>query len=82
MLHIVQSIAHKKKIVTDFENVLQMQRQLAANRDALAQGVGAAATALVDVWKAFAGPTRSPAAEEPHAESAESTVPALSQDSE
>ena len=46
---------------------------VASNRDALAQGVGAAASALVDVWKAFAGPdTQSPAAtEETHAESAE-----------
>ena len=42
--------------LTDFENVLDMQRQLASNRDDLAQGVGAAASALVDVWKAFAGP--------------------------
>ena len=42
--------------LTDFQNVLDMQRQLASNRDALAQGVGAAASALVDVWKAFAGP--------------------------
>jgi hypothetical protein len=50
-----------------------MQRQLASNRDDLAQGLGAAASALVDVWKAFAAPdTQSPAAEEPHAESAES----------
>ena len=58
--------------LTDFQNVLDMQRQLASNRDALAQGVGAAASALVDVWKAFAGPdTPSPAAEESHAESAE-----------
>ena len=58
--------------LTDFQNVLDMQRQLASNRDALAQGVGAAASALVDVWKAFAGPdTPSPAAEETHAESAE-----------
>ena len=50
---------------------------VAANRDALAQGVGAAASALVDVWKAFAGPdTQSPAAtEETHAESAESAEP-------
>ena len=49
--------------LTDFQNVLDMQRQLASNRDALAQGVGAAASALVDVWKAFAGPdTPSPAA--------------------
>ena len=49
----------------------------ASNRDALAQGVGAAASALVDVWKAFAGPdTPSPAAtEETHAESAESAEP-------
>ena len=56
---------------------LDMQRQLASNRDALAQGVGAAASALVDVWKAFAGPdTQSPAAtEETHAESAESAEP-------
>ena len=58
--------------LTDFQNVLDMQRQLASNRDALAQGVGAAASALVDVWKAFAGPdTPSPAAKETHAESAE-----------
>ena len=63
--------------LTDFQNVLDMQRQLASNRDALAQGVGAAASALVDVWKAFAGPdTPSPAAtEETHAESAESAEP-------
>ncbi|MBQ3811743.1 MAG: hypothetical protein II839_13115, partial [Kiritimatiellae bacterium] len=59
--------------LTDFQNVLDMQRQLASNRDDLAQGIGAAASALVGVWKAFAGPdTPSPAAEEPHAESAES----------
>ena len=62
--------------LTDFQNVLDMQRQLASNRDALAQGVGAAASALVDVWKAFAGPdTPSPAAEETHAESAETAEP-------
>lgn len=42
--------------LTDFENVLVMQRELASNRDELAQGVGYAASALVDVWKAFAGP--------------------------
>ena len=49
--------------LTDFQNVLDMQRQLASNRDDLAQGIGAAASALVDVWKAFAGPdTPSPAA--------------------
>ncbi len=63
--------------LTDFQNVLDMQRQLASNRDALSQGVGAAAAALVDVWKAFAGPdTQSPAAtEESHAESAENAEP-------
>ena len=62
--------------LTDFQNVLDMQRQLASNRDALAQGVGAAASALVDVWKAFAGPdTPSPTAEETHAESAETAEP-------
>ena len=62
--------------LTDFQNVLDMQRQLASNRDALAQGVGAAASALVDVWKAFAGPdTPSPAAEETHAEAAETAEP-------
>ena len=54
--------------LTDFQNVLDMQRQLASNRDALAQGVGAAATALVDVWKAFAGPDTP---SQPHVESAE-----------
>ena len=60
--------------LTDFENVLDMQRQLASNRDDLAQGIGAAASALVDVWKAFAGPvTPIPmAADETHAENAES----------
>ena len=42
--------------VTDFQNVLDMQRQLATNRDSLAQGLGSAASALVDVWKSFAGP--------------------------
>jgi NodT family efflux transporter outer membrane factor (OMF) lipoprotein len=42
--------------LTDFQNVLDMQRQLASNQDALAQGIGFAASALVDVWKAFAGP--------------------------
>lgn len=50
--------------LTDFQNVLDMQRQLASNRDALAQGVGFAATSLVDVWKAFAGPD-TPAAQSP-----------------
>ena len=48
--------------LTDFQNVLDMQRQLASTRDALAQGVGAAASALVDVWKAFAGPDTQSAA--------------------
>jgi NodT family efflux transporter outer membrane factor (OMF) lipoprotein len=62
--------------LTDFQNVLDMQRQLASNRDALAQGVGAAASALVDVWKSFAGPdTPSPTAEETHAEAAEIAEP-------
>ena len=42
--------------LTDFQNVLDMQRQLATNRDSLAQGLGSAATALADVWKSFAGP--------------------------
>ena len=42
--------------LTDFENVLDMQRELASNRDNLAQGIGSAASALVDVWQAFAGP--------------------------
>ena len=42
--------------LTDFENVLVMQRQLASNRDELAQGVGSAASALVEVWQAFGGP--------------------------
>ena len=54
--------------LTDFQNVLDMQRQLASNRDDLAQGIGAAASALVDVWKAFAGPDTP---SQPHAESAE-----------
>ena len=44
--------------LTDFQNVLDMQRQLASNQDALAQGIGFAASALVDVWKAFAGPDK------------------------
>ena len=35
------------------------------------KAVGAAASALVDVWKAFAGPDTPSAAEESHAESAE-----------
>ena len=42
--------------LTDFENVLDMQRQLASNRDSLAQGVGSAASALVEVWQAFGVP--------------------------
>ena len=42
--------------LTAFQNVLDMQRQLASNRDSLAQGIGFAASTLVDVWKAFAGP--------------------------
>jgi len=50
--------------LTDFQNVLDMQRQLASNRDSLAQGIGSAATALVDVWKAFAGPAAAPVASE------------------
>ena len=45
--------------LTDFENVLDMQRELASNRDNLAQGIGFAASALVDVWQAFAGPDTS-----------------------
>ena len=49
--------------LTDFENVLDMQRQLASNRDSLAQGIGFAASALVDVWQAFAGPDASNQAE-------------------
>ncbi|MBR6021718.1 MAG: efflux transporter outer membrane subunit [Kiritimatiellae bacterium] len=42
--------------LTDFQNVLDMQRQLASHQDSLAQGLGSAASALVDVWKSFAAP--------------------------
>ena len=42
--------------VADFQNVLDMQRQLASHQDSLAQGLGSAASALVDVWKSFAAP--------------------------
>jgi len=42
--------------LTDFQNVLDMQRQLASNQDNLAQGLGAAASALVDVWQSFGTP--------------------------
>ncbi|MBR3223087.1 MAG: efflux transporter outer membrane subunit [Kiritimatiellae bacterium] len=49
--------------LTDFENVLDMQRQLASNRDNLAQGIGSAASALVGVWQAFADPDMQSTAE-------------------
>ena len=41
--------------LTDFQNVLDMQRQLASNQDSLAQGIGYAASALVEVWESFGG---------------------------
>ena len=49
--------------LTDFQNVLDMQRQLASHQDSLAQGLGSAASALVDVWKSFAAPCTPPPAE-------------------
>ncbi|MBP5639590.1 MAG: efflux transporter outer membrane subunit [Victivallales bacterium] len=49
--------------LTDFQNVLDMQRQLASNQDNLAQGIGFAASALIDVWQSFGGPTSSQAVE-------------------
>lgn len=48
--------AHYRHGLSDFQNVLDMQTRLAEHQDALAQGLGAAAAALVDVWKAFGGP--------------------------
>ena len=49
--------------LTDFQNVLDMQRQLASHQDSLAQGLGSAASALVDVWKSFAAPCTPPPSE-------------------
>ena len=51
--------------LTDFQNVLSMQQQLASSQDALAQGIGYAADALVAVWKSFAAPCTPPPATEP-----------------
>ncbi len=42
--------------LTDFQNVLDMQRLLASNQDDLALGLGSAATSLVEVWQSFAAP--------------------------
>ncbi|MBR4674333.1 MAG: efflux transporter outer membrane subunit [Victivallales bacterium] len=42
--------------LTDFQNVLDMQQQLSSNQDSLARGLGAAASALVDVWQSFGTP--------------------------
>lgn len=41
--------------LTDFQNVLDMQRQLSANEDDLAESEGAVANGLVAVYKAFGG---------------------------
>ena len=41
---------------SDFQNVLDMQQELASNQDSLAQGLGSVASALVDVWQAFGTP--------------------------
>jgi len=60
--------------LVDFQNVLDMQRQLASHQDALAQGLGNAATALVDVWKAFGTP-EFPVDPVPAAESPETVQP-------
>jgi outer membrane protein TolC len=43
--------------LTDFQNVLDMQRQLATNQDSLAVGIGTAASALVEVWQSFGAPS-------------------------
>ena len=42
--------------LADFQSVLDMQTRLAEQQDALAQARGTAATALIEVWKAFGGP--------------------------
>lgn len=41
--------------LTDFQNVLDMQRQLAMHQDQLAQSLGQSAAGLVAVYKAFGG---------------------------
>jgi len=39
-----------------FSDMKKTCANLQSNRDNLAQGIGSAASALVDVWQAFAGP--------------------------
>jgi outer membrane protein TolC len=41
--------------LVNFQNVLDMQRQLASNQDQLAQSMGQSAVGLVAVYKAFGG---------------------------
>ncbi len=41
--------------LVNFQNVLDMQRQLAASQDQLAQSMGQSAVSLVAVYKAFGG---------------------------
>ncbi len=60
--------------LTDFQNVLSMQQQLASNQDSLAQGIGSAADALVGVWKSFAAPCTPPPAETAETESSAEPV--------
>ncbi|HOO21644.1 MAG TPA: TolC family protein, partial [Kiritimatiellia bacterium] len=60
--------------LTDFQGVLDAQRQLAEYQDALAQSLGQSAADLVAAYKAFGGgwaPDGPPAADEPPAETDE-----------
>ena len=71
----VELAAHLyKNGLTDFQNVLDMLRQLSGYEDSLAQTQGAVASRLVDLYKAVGGgaaaETAPAAAEEPAAEAA------------